>query len=394
MTVRAFLALLVPLAVSASSPSAQETHVLVVKTADAQVISDLSAGFRSAFPGATAEDFLLNDDSAADLPKHLANATAVLSVGPKAAEEVARRKPTAATIACVPPTLADPNRQGPVLRLQPPVDGILATAAWMGSYKRVGFITDGSQKERVELAKVSAATRDMTLVPAPVASAREVVGAVQGLMGKIDLLVIDVTDGLSLQDVQFILKAAQDQQVPVLGTSEGFLKAGAAAAAAIDPRNVGAEAGKLAAARAAGLFDPRRFRVMVNLVATQRLGMTVPQDRGMVDANILTLDTDGSDLVRGAAHGKPVADTRPSVVRQGRLSFPAAALSSGVRAAEVVVEVTVKANGSIADTKVVRGDPLFSSAAVDSLKEWQFKPATKDGAPVDGTIRLNLKFQR
>lgn len=384
--------LLLPFLLTLTAASAHaEDRVLVVKTSDAPVIGELAAGFRSAFPDARLDDLLLTGSNDADVSRRLAGATAVLSVGTHAAELVAKAKPDAPTIACVPPTLADPATQGPTLRLQPPVDGIFAAVSWMGSYKRVGFVTAASQRERIELAKVAALTRGLTLVPAPVSDPRAVVTAVQGLLGKIDLLVVDSTDGLSLPDVQFILKASGEQNVPVVGTSDGFIKLGAPAAVAIDPRNVGAEAGRLAAAHAAGLFDPRRFRVLVNLVASQRLGMTVPQDRGSVDNNILSFDTDGTDLARGAAHGHALADSNPTVLRKGRLVFPS---NAATRSAEVVVEVTVKADGSVAEAKVLRGDPAFTTAAVDSVKEWQFKPATRNGAPVDGTLRLNLKFQR
>jgi TonB family protein len=390
------LAALAALVAGALEARAQESpRIVVVKTGDAPVIAELAAGFKSAFPNAIEDDVLLSDATEADLPKKLSGAAAVLAVGPKAAVAVAKLKSGVPSISCVPASLADPATQGTTLRLQPPVDGVMAAAAWMGSYPRVGFVADASMKERIELAKVAAAARGITLVMAPVASPRDVVTSVQGLLPKIDLLIVDVSDGLSGQDVQFILKAASDLKIPLVGTSEGFIKAGAPAAVSIDPRNVGAEAGHLAAAKASGLFDPRRFRVLVNLVVTEHLGMSVPQDRGMVDANILTLDTDGSDLVRNSAGGSPVAAAaRPTVVKRGRLLFPAIARSQGVSTAEVVLDVTVKSDGTLGETKVVKGDPLFASAAMDSVKGWEFKPGTKDGAPVEATLRLNLKFQK
>ena len=387
-------ALVIAALLFATPALAEEPRVFVVKTADAPVIAELAAGFRSAFPNAVLEEILLTDASETGLAKKLAGGAAILSVGPKAATVVAKLKLGVPSIACVPASAADPANQGSTLRLQPPVDGVMAAVAWMGAYKKIGFVVDASQRERLELAKAAGAARQLQVIAAPVATARDVVTAVQGLLGTVDVLVVDVTDGLSLQDVQFILKAAADQKTPVVGTSEGFLKNGAPAAVAIDPRNVGAEAGRLAAAKASGLFDPRRFRVLVNLVATQRLGMTVPQDRGIVENNILTLDTDGTDLSKGAAGGKPSNDNRPVVLKQSRLVFPPIAMNSGVRAAEVVLEVLVKTDGTVGESKVLKGDPMFTVAAKDSVKDWQFKPATRDGAPVEGTLRLNLKFQR
>ena len=140
-----------------AGPAAAADRVIVVKTADAPVIAELSAGFRSAFPNAVSEEILLTDPPDPALAKKLSLATAVLSVGPKAATAVAKLKLAAATMACVPATLADPANQGATLRLQPPVDGVMSAVAWMGTYKRIGFITDASQKERIELAKVAGA---------------------------------------------------------------------------------------------------------------------------------------------------------------------------------------------------------------------------------------------
>lgn len=376
-----------------ASASAAE-KVVVVKTADAPVIAELASGFKSAFPGSPADEVLFVDGGEAALAKRLSGATVVLSVGPKAATAVAGARATGHTIAVVPGAQADPKRHGPTMRLQPPSDGIITAVAWLGQYKRVGLVTDS--KERLDVAKVAASSRGLTLVGVAVAGARDVAPAVTGMLKSIDVLVIDVTEGMGLQDVQSILRTADTEKIPVIGTSEGFIKAGAPMAIAIDPRNVGAEAGRLAASKASGLFDPRRFRLLVNLVVTQRLGLSVPQDKGIVANNILTMDVDAAELAQATSRPVAVAGgggvaTKPTITKQGRLIFPS---QTGLRQAEVVLEVEVKADGSLGTTKVVRGDQLFADAAVTSLRSWQFKPGTNDGKPVDGTLRLNLKFQK
>lgn len=378
--------LLSPLATASAAEK-----VVVVKTADAPVIAELASGFKSAFPGSPADEVLFVDGGEAALAKKLQGATVVLSVGPKAANAVAGAGATGHTIAVVPGAQADPKRHGPTMRLQPPSDGIITAVAWLGQYKRVGLVTDS--KERLDVAKVAASSRGLTLVGVAVAGARDVAPAVTGMLKNIDVLVIDVTEGMGLQDVQSILRTADTEKIPVIGTSEGFIKAGAPMAIAIDPRNVGAEAGRLASAKASGLFDPRRFRLLVNLVVTQRLGLSVPQDKGIVANNILTMDVDAAELSQATARPIAVAGlaTQPTIAKRGRLVFPS---QTGLRQAEVVLEVEVKADGTLGTTKVVRGDQLFADAAVTSLRSWQFKPGTNDGKPVDGTLRLNLKFQK
>lgn len=374
-----------------SGTAAAEERIVVVRSADAAVISDISEGFRSAFPGATVDELNVADPKVeASVAKKLAGASVVLSIGTKAAGVVAKAKSSAKSIAVVPPAQADPATFGPTMRLQPAIDGVIATIPWMGSrFRRVALVLDAGAIERQKIAEVEAARSSIELTVRTSKDAREVVTAVSELVGKNDLVIVDVSEGLQGNDVQFMLRAAQDAKIPLVGTSEGFVKAGAPAAIAIDPKSVGAEAGKLAKEGAAGMFDPRRFRVLVNVVVMDRLGVSVPLDRGSVDANILTLDTDKDSL---ASATKAVTVTKPGVQKRGSLKYPEMARRNNIRSGEVVLEVQVKADGSIGNTKVLKGDAMFASAALDSIRTWQFKPATRDGAPVEDTLRLNLKF--
>jgi TonB family protein len=60
----------------------------------------------------------------------------------------------------------------------------------------------------------------------------------------------------------------------------------------------------------------------------------------------------------------------------------------------VVLEVTVRAEGTVSDVKVVR--PLgkgLDESAVETMKTWKFKPATKAGKPVAWTGLIELGFQ-
>lgn len=383
--------LLVPLLLLPGAARA-EGKVVVVRSGEAEVVTEITKGFRASFPGDRFEDILLADPkSEAGLARRLDGATSILAIGTRAALAVSKAAPAGTRIAVVPPTQADPAAHGPTMRLQPPPDGIIASVAWMGGrFRRVGLILDASATERQKIAEVEAQRRGIKLTAVLAKDGREVVKRAGALLATNDLLVVDVSDGIQASDVLFMVNAAQDAQIPLIGTSEAFVRSGAPGAITIDPRTVGAEAGRLARDKAAGMFDPRRFRVLVNTVAMERIGVRVPTDRGTIENNILTMDTDADELGRAA---RPVVVTRPSVLKQARLSFPQIAPPQ-IRSADVVLEVLVKADGTIADTKVLKGDEMFAKAALDSLKGWQFKPGTRDGTPVEGALRLNLKFQR
>ena len=45
---------------------------------------------------------------------------------------------------------------------------------------------------------------------------------------------------------------------------------------------------------------------------------------------------------------------------------------------KVRVETTVSPDGHVTGTKVVGGNPVLASAAVDAIKRWRFEPAPKE----------------
>ena len=48
----------------------------------------------------------------------------------------------------------------------------------------------------------------------------------------------------------------------------------------------------------------------------------------------------------------------------------------------VKLEVTVAANGTVKDTKVIGGNPILVNAAADAVKKWRFEPANDDSVGV------------
>lgn len=45
---------------------------------------------------------------------------------------------------------------------------------------------------------------------------------------------------------------------------------------------------------------------------------------------------------------------------------------------KVRVETTVSADGRVTNTKVVGGNPVLASSAVDAIKKWRFEPGPKE----------------
>lgn len=70
----------------------------------------------------------------------------------------------------------------------------------------------------------------------------------------------------------------------------------------------------------------------------------------------------------------------PSVARTARIT--------GI----VKVEVIVDEDGKVAEVRNAAGPEMLRRAAMDAVKRWQFKPATRDGQPVKASGFVNFNF--
>lgn len=80
------------------------------------------------------------------------------------------------------------------------------------------------------------------------------------------------------------------------------------------------------------------------------------------------------------------ASSNPVAVRAPQPSYPRSAYRSGV-AGEVTVEISIAANGSVSDVRVIRSQPrgTFDREVINTVREWQFEP-------MDGPATLTRTF--
>jgi TonB family protein len=75
---------------------------------------------------------------------------------------------------------------------------------------------------------------------------------------------------------------------------------------------------------------------------------------------------------------------QPKYTEEGRLSR-----IQGV----VILEAIVDAEGDVHDVKILKGLPMgLAESAVDTAREWKFKPATLNGKPVPVYLNLTIHF--
>jgi TonB family protein len=77
---------------------------------------------------------------------------------------------------------------------------------------------------------------------------------------------------------------------------------------------------------------------------------------------------------------KKVAPEYPNVARQARVQ------------GQVVMKAVIDKNGDIADLTLVSGHPMLAPAAFAAVKQWKYKPYTRNGEPVEVETEITVSF--
>jgi protein TonB len=86
--------------------------------------------------------------------------------------------------------------------------------------------------------------------------------------------------------------------------------------------------------------------------------------------------------------------TLPVVTKQVKAFYTQEAMDAHIEGT-VGLDVVVQADGSVGEVKVARSlDPTYGldQEAVKAMKQWQFKPGTKDGKAVAVQIAVEINF--
>ena len=80
------------------------------------------------------------------------------------------------------------------------------------------------------------------------------------------------------------------------------------------------------------------------------------------------------------------------VIRELKLSYPPGAMRDGVQGG-VNLECVVLTDGTVGDVRVTKPlHPEIDEAAVRILRQWIFKPGTKDGVAVPVQVEVEMHF--
>jgi TonB family protein len=83
--------------------------------------------------------------------------------------------------------------------------------------------------------------------------------------------------------------------------------------------------------------------------------------------------------------------TQPALVHSVQPVYPATALQRRTQGV-VRFQATIAKDGSLKNLHLISGDPLLNVAAKDAVLQWKYRPATLNGAPIEVTQAIIVKF--
>lgn len=79
------------------------------------------------------------------------------------------------------------------------------------------------------------------------------------------------------------------------------------------------------------------------------------------------------------------------LIHQVKPPYPAAAKMARVEGS-VALQAVIGKDGSIQDLRVISGHPLLTSAALEAVKQWRYKPYYLNGEPVEVETQIVVNF--
>jgi protein TonB len=80
-----------------------------------------------------------------------------------------------------------------------------------------------------------------------------------------------------------------------------------------------------------------------------------------------------------------------TLLRRTPTSYPALARQARI-SGTVRVEALIGTDGRVKSAKAISGPPLLRQSAVDSVKQWTYRPAMLNGVPSETTTSVDLLF--
>jgi len=144
-----------------------------------------------------------------------------------------------------------------------------------------------------------------------------------------------------------------------------------------------------------------KWTIQLNSDGSGSATMDVTEGESLVATSVKTFTAPTEALSSSAppAPPRPGAQridstmTAPKVISRVEPVYPEAAKKSRLSGV-VILEMTIKEDGSVSDVRVVKPLPLgLDQAALDAVRQWRFEPAMKDGKPIEVIFNITMNFK-
>ncbi len=80
------------------------------------------------------------------------------------------------------------------------------------------------------------------------------------------------------------------------------------------------------------------------------------------------------------------------LIKRVQPKYPPGALATHIEGA-VQIEATISKEGFVINPKVLRGDRMLATAALEAVRQWRYKPYYLDGAPLEIQTEITINFK-
>jgi protein TonB len=112
------------------------------------------------------------------------------------------------------------------------------------------------------------------------------------------------------------------------------------------------------------------------------------------DSNLSGLMQSSSNVDRPSLAALKISQgvSQGLLIKQVQPKYPRAALTAHATGA-VQIQATINKEGVVTNLKVLSGDPILASAALEAVRQWRYKPYYLDGDPVEIQTQITVKFK-
>ena len=85
------------------------------------------------------------------------------------------------------------------------------------------------------------------------------------------------------------------------------------------------------------------------------------------------------------------SEAKKAAVQKPAPEYPMMARQLKV-AGKVNLEVVIAEDGSVAEVRIVSGNPILTKPSAEAVKKWRFRPFQSDGKPAPAIASLSFEF--